>query len=250
MLQDTHIHIQDLKPESLIPPFLSFLRSSGPVRFFNCAITPADWSRVLFLAGSDPHIVPFLGIHPWFSDSVSDQDWEALERHLSSSSRIFCGEMGLDKSRKNIGMDVQKEVFVRQIRLAKKYDRPFAVHCVRAWSDVIPLIREHASGVRFLMHCFQGSREIAEEVLGMGGFLSLSVRDFLKGEAGFRDLVRGVPLEKVLIETDFPYQVKPGSPGDYGESLRRGYEVLAGWRGLSFEDTLAEIIKNGSVFTD
>ncbi len=185
--QDSHIHIQDIKSAESITRFINHTKTSCWGRFFNCAITPADWPVIKALAEKNDNIIPFFGFHPWFSDLADEKLFLELEQYLSAPL-TFAGEMGLDKARKNIDFGLQKDVFTRQLLLAKKFNKPFAVHCVRAWEETITLIKTHAPGLRFLMHSFNGSPEIAQEIKRMGGFFSISVKEFTRPCIPFKEV--------------------------------------------------------------
>ncbi len=247
MLQDTHIHIQDIKNSPAIDAFLLAAKEAGFGRMFNCAITPADWPVVKDLSARYEWIVPFCGFHPWFVD-LANSGWEEKLSEYLSQPGILAGEMGLDKARKNIDFDLQKDMFTGQLILARKFNKPFVVHSVRAWGETIALIRAHAPGLRFLMHSFNGNREIALEIGKMGGYFSVPVRQFLKPDEEFKKVFADLPLDRILIETDFPYQVKWTTPTEYVEAVRLGYATAAEWKGVSLEAFTGAVFKNGEDF--
>jgi TatD DNase family protein len=247
MLQDTHIHIQDIKNAPAIDAFLAALREAGFKRAFNCAITPPDWPVVRDLSQKHDWLIPACGFHPWFVD-LADKGWEEKLSGYLAEPGVFAGEMGLDKARKNIDFGLQKEIFIGQLVLAKKFNKPCMVHCVRAWSEVLTLIKTHAPGLRFLMHSFNGSKEIADEVTKMGGYFSVTVRQFLKPDDPFQAVFESLPSEKILIETDFPYQVKWTTPADYIKAVRAGYAIAAAWKGLAPDAFAQAVFDNGTAF--
>ncbi|MBF0569938.1 MAG: TatD family hydrolase [Candidatus Omnitrophica bacterium] len=248
MLQDTHIHIQDIKSSEGMTQFITACEAAGFGRFFDCAITPADWPTIRSLAENDPLIVPFFGFHPWFADLADDKSLKNLEEYLAWP-RALAGEMGLDRARKNIDFELQKDVFAQQLVLAEKFKKPFAVHCVRAWGETIKLIRAHAPGLRFLMHSFNGAKEIAQEISQMGGYFSISVRQFLKPDDQAQIVFQSLPEDRILIETDFPYQVKWTNPQDYAQAVCQGYETAAAWKDLPTDQFIQKIFANGTAFT-
>ena len=248
MLQDTHIHIQDIKPPADRAQFIGDTMDAGLVRFFNCAARPIDWPVIRTLADTCQGIIPFFGIHPWFVDITDEDAFLQLERYLASPDALI-GEIGLDKSRKNISFELQKDVFARQLVLAKKFNKPFEVHCVRAWEDTLRLIRAHAPGRRFLIHSFNGSLEIAREVAKMGGFFSINVKEFFRPNAPLRTVFEDLPAERIILETDFPHQVKATDPLVYMTTLKGGYEIAAAWRNVPLEIFMRTVYDNGTIFS-
>ena len=247
LFQDSHIHIQDIKSPESIANFLHDTKASGWGRFFNCAITPVDWPTIKALTEKNAALVPFFGFHPWFSDLADEASFQKLEEYLSWPL-AFAGEMGLDKARKNIDFDLQKDVFARQLILAKKFNKPFSVHCVRAWEETISLIQTHAPGLRFLMHSFNGSQEIVQEIHRMGGFFSVTVKEFIRPGSAFKEIFRALPSDRILLETDFPYQIKWMNPQDYMKTVLQGYEIAASWRDCDTNTFIKAVYDNGTAF--
>jgi Tat protein secretion system quality control protein TatD with DNase activity len=82
----------------------------------------------------------------------------------------------------------------------------------------------------------------------MGGYFSVTVRQFMKPDDPFKKVFEALPLDRVLIETDFPYQVKWTAPGDYAQAVRAGYETAAAWKGLAPEAFAQAVFSNGTTF--
>jgi TatD DNase family protein len=249
MLQDTHIHLQDIKNSGDITAFLKEIRAKGFKRLFATAITPEDWPIVRDLALKNPDIVPFFGIHPWFIDSA-DNSWREKIRPYLDIPYAGIGETGLDRSRKNIEFDLQKKIFSEHLLLAKETRKPFVVHSVRAWEEAIGMIQQYAPDQKFLAHSFNGSSQIMFKIVSLGGYISISVKQFMKAEESFKEMFNLIPLERIVIETDFPYQVKWTRPNDYIEAVILGYHTAALWRNMPVNDFIKVIYVNGTVLSD
>jgi TatD DNase family protein len=247
MLQDTHIHIQEIRSSEAMARFSADVMAAGLGRFFNCATQPLDWPVLRLWADTYQGVIPFFGIHPWFVRQADETAFLQMEGYLALPDALV-GEIGLDKARKDIDLEHQKDIFIRQLMLAKKYNKPFAVHCVRAWEDTLRLIRAHAAGLRFLIHSFNGSVEIAREVAGMGGFFSIGVKEFSNSNAPLRAVFEGLPADRIFLETDFPYQIKAVDPVAYMEALRNGYQTAAAWRKVPLETFIRMVYDNGTIF--
>ncbi|MBF0485122.1 MAG: TatD family hydrolase [Candidatus Omnitrophica bacterium] len=249
MLQDTHIHLHDIKINADIERFLGAVKSAGFKRLFAVAITPQDWPIIKSLSEQNPEIVPFFGIHPWFSD-MATEGWQEKIKPYLGLSHAGVGETGLDKARKNIDFTFQEKIFKDHLNLAKDTGKPFMVHSVRAWGEALLLIKKHGDGLPFLAHSFNGSREVMLEIVKLGGYVSVSVKQFLKPDEAFKDVFTAIPHDRILIETDFPYQVKWTTPQDYIHAIQSGYETAALWRHEPIENFIKAVYDNGTVFTD
>ena len=247
MFQDTHIHVQDLKDKSAINAFVGALETAGFGRLINCAITPADWALVRALADEHTILVPSFGVHPWFAD-ILDKGWEIRLEAFLRTPGALAGEMGLDKARKNIDMDVQKDVFATQLKIAAKVQKPFSVHCVRAWEETVALIQAHAPGQAFLLHSFNGSREIAARVTEMGGYLSFPAKAIHAFNDTDAAVLKTVRLDRILIETDFPYQIKWTVPQDYIELVQKACQKAAAIKGVAPDAFTRQVFENGRRF--
>ncbi len=245
MFQDAHIHIQDLKNDSQITRFLEEARAHEVGCFYGCAITPADWDMVESLSLRYAGFIPFFGIHPWFAD-IAPSGWEERLRGLLERYPLACvGETGLDKTRKNIDMEDQKNILACHLRMARDYHRPFALHSVRAWAEAIALIKEHAPGVPFIAHSFYAAPPILGEVLDLGGYASFSTKQLMRPDEALKELVKAAPIDRILIETDFPYQIKWTSPEDYIEALKAAYAMAADIKGVPLDEFIRVIRHNG-----
>ncbi|MBU9888639.1 MAG: TatD family hydrolase [Candidatus Omnitrophica bacterium] len=252
MLIDSHIHLQDIKTEKVRASLLSRARELAVGRFVCNGTRPEDWPLVREIAQSDDRVVPFYGVHPWFADKVV-AGWDAELEHFLSGTGAGIGEIGLDRVKNDINFARQTEIFHRQLEIAGRLGRPFAVHCARAGSDILGILKRDPSRRRFMVHSYHGSYEMLRNFLDLGAYISFSWKILSRGTEETMDLVRQVPLDRLLLETDFPY-TQPGklSPEatveDYCECLGRIYALAAQTKGISEEKLQDAVWKNGTVF--
>ena len=253
MLLDSHIHLQDIKEEKVRAALLSRSRGLAVGKFLCNGTRPEDWALVREVAMGDDRVVPFYGVHPWFADQVA-AGWDAeLERFLSSPGAGI-GEIGLDRVKKEVNFARQTEVFHRQLEIAGRLARPFAIHCTRSGNDIVGILKRNLSAkARFMVHSYLGSPEVLRDFLDLGAYISFSWKIMSRGTEETMDLVRQVPLNRLLLETDFPY-TQPGklspdaSVEDYSECLCRIYELAARTKGIEEEKLQEAVWKNGTVF--
>ncbi len=252
MLLDAHIHLQDIKEENIRAAILG--QEAGAGRFFCNGIRPEDWPIVSGFARQDRKIIPFLGVHPWHAAEVRT-GWEAeLESLLETQPETGIGEIGLDKSKEAVDFEKQKSIFLKQLQIAGRLSRPVAIHGVRAWGDLLLFLRDHKPPrVRFMMHSFHGSAEVLRELLALGGYISFSWKWVRNQKKEIMELARQVPLDQLLLETDFPY-TEPGAIGaglsaeKYFKCLHETYAITARARGITEEQLQKAVWDNGTAF--
>ncbi|WP_052572064.1 TatD family hydrolase [Geothrix fermentans] len=167
-----------------------------------CGTCEADWEAVLAHAAGREHVLPMLGLHPWFAREAAP-GWELRLGALLRAHRVGVGECGLDFARKDADRAGQETVFCAQLRLAHELRRPVAMHVVKAWGTLLEVLRsEGVPPAGALVHAFSGSPETARELQAMGVFLSFS-GDLLKPERqGARDALQAAAADHLLLETD------------------------------------------------
>ena len=148
----------------------------------------SDWERVEKVKD----VIPNIGIHPWYADEAKG-DWaEKMEKCLSENPALHVGEIGLDKLKPNFTH--QKQVFLTQLKLAQKYHRIASIHCVKAWGEMMPLLRPFKKDTRLLFHGFSGDKIVV-------GFLADST-SYFSVHTGKK--IPLIPSDKLLIESDAP----------------------------------------------
>lgn len=148
-----------------------------------------------------------VGIHPHDAQATPGDAFERLGEFARHPKVVGIGETGLDYHYMHSPAAVQRSVFRRSLRLAADVDLPVVVHSRQADADTVALLKEagQESGVRGVVHCFSGDYPFARQLLDMDLYLSFTgILTFPKVE-GVRDVLRRIPLERVLLETDSPY---------------------------------------------
>lgn len=142
-----------------------------------------------------------VGLHPWYLDPGSwEQDFEELAAKAAFAEVLAIGEAGLDRA---ISLDfgLQQQVFSRHIELAEQLQKPLIIHCVKAYPDAVALHKKHRPQMPWVFHGFGGNRQIADQLLRNGCYLSF-------GEILFRDKAKAasafahIPADRLFLETD------------------------------------------------
>ncbi len=249
MFQDAHIHLQDIKDKEAARSLLDGAAAVGVGRFFCNATSPDDWQTVKEMADSDERIVPFFGVHPWNAEKI-EEGWEERLRGFCSGAEAGVGEIGLDKIHNGAFFEEQAGIFMRQLDLACSLRKPFAVHCVRAWDVLIETLRSRdLKGIHFMIHAFSGTEEDMRALAALGAYFSFRILRNVSEQK--RRIFTLVPVDRLLLETDFPYLATgEESPGQerYFSYLRELYATAAEIRGMDPERLQEVIWNNGTVF--
>lgn len=226
---DTHAHIDD---EQYIEEFDSYIANQiadGVEMMLVPGINSSSIQSVAAICNQYPTILfPAIGLHP---EEVNNQWQEELVIiHKALAERICpwiaIGEIGLDYHFSVEYKEEQKEVFRTQLRWALKYDLPVMIHARDATEDTIQIIREinaEENGLlRGVFHCFSGSHETAEILINMGFYLGIGGVITFKN-CKLSENLKGIPLERILLETDSPYMSPVPFRGQRNESRYMHY---------------------------
>jgi len=238
---DTHCHLHDLRIRGDITGVLARAHSAGVERMLCCAVDPGDWAEVSELAADFGEIIPAFGIHPWKVQDVAESDWdERLRGYLEDNPSACVGEIGLDVAVNPRCDELQMELFLKQMRIANEYKRPVSVHCVKAWGrllDALEAVGDMPAGI--VMHSFGGSSEMVESLMKYGVYFSFSA--VITNPANIRaaKVVRSIPLERMLLETDapdgVPYDMRGDGLPNEPANLTVAAQRIAELRGISVE---------------
>lgn len=216
-LFDSHCHLQDPRIAHCLPQLLESASHAGVKWFAVNGTCEGDWEVVKKMGEQHHGIIPCFGLHPWYVEARSANWLGTLRSMLDAVPGAALGEAGLDKGARgrSINLAVQMEVFKQQLALAKELQRPVAVHCVRAFGELHETFREMGpfpEGV--ILHSYLGSTELVKPLAKYGAFFSFS--GFLTSMKSKKaeKMLREVPMDRILLETDCPDglpQVDPSS---------------------------------------
>lgn len=160
------------------------------------------------LAEKHKEIYAAVGVHPHDAKLFDEAAEQCLLELVRQSPRVIAwGEIGLDYHYDHSPRDVQREVFRRQLRLARGLLLPVVIHSREADDDTITILSEELSGYERagVLHCFGGSLAMAQDAIKLGFFISFAGNLTFKKAEDLRDVARQIPLDRLLIETDCPY---------------------------------------------
>ncbi|MGC9947273.1 MAG: TatD family hydrolase [Bryobacteraceae bacterium] len=232
MLVDSHCHLDDKQFDSDRDQVIARALEAGVERMMAIGTGegPPDLEAALRLARRYDFIYATVGVHPHDASKATPETFAAMEMLAAATKVLAIGEIGLDYHYDFSPRDVQRDVFIAQLKLAAGAGKPIVIHTREAWDDTMFVLREHWSGGG-IIHCFSGGSAEARQALDLGFHLSFGgVITFPKAEA-LRDAARMTPEDRMLIETDAPYLApvpkrgKRNEPAFVVESARRLAEV-------------------------
>ncbi|CAA6822445.1 MAG: Putative deoxyribonuclease YjjV [uncultured Thiotrichaceae bacterium] len=217
-LFDTHCHLDFKVFESDRSKVIERAKKQGVQDILVPSVSYKNWQAVLDLQEEFAGIHVALGMHPMFLEQHRAEDIKALDFMLEHNVCKAVGECGIDLFVKGLAQHKQRQVdiFIEHLRLAKKYDLPVIIHARKSLDIVLKYIRQF-TGLRGIMHSFSGSRQQAEICIEQGFLLGFGGPVTYPRARKLRELVRTLPLESLLLETDAPDQVDESRYGERNE---------------------------------
>lgn len=250
MLTDSHAHLDDPAFEADRDQLVPRARAAGVTRIVTVGTDPAGSRRACDLAAANDGVWAVIGYHPHEADRYAADEELAALRHLAHAPKVVAiGETGLDYAKKFASVENQKKLFRRHLRLAAEMKLPVVIHCRDAHDDVRAIVREELPPpVRGVIHCFSGNARDAEAYLEMGFLLSIAGPVTFTNANGLRGAIRGVPMDRLLVETDCPYLTPVPYRGKRNEPayVRHTAEAVAALFGVPLE-TFAEASTRAAV---
>lgn len=200
-LIDTHAHIDMLDYDKT----MALMSEYGVKKAIIPSVEVATLDKVIELALKNENLYAMIGIFPSEVKTYTPKVEEKL-RNLAKNPKIKAvGEIGLDYYWDKSFVDLQKEVFVKQIKLANELNLPIVVHDREAHKDSFDLLKEYNKGSNVLFHCFSGSVEFMQECVKQGWYIAIGGVVTFKNAIKMKDVAKTVPLEYLVLETDSPY---------------------------------------------
>jgi TatD DNase family protein len=206
---DTHAHLNDPAYELNLAEVLDRASAAGVSRIVVIGTDPASSRRAVEAAQADPRLYAAVGLHPTALNDLPAGAWNEIESLAGEDRVVAVGETGLDRLRYEVSMETQREYFHRHLELAQRIGKPVVIHCRGAEGDVIEAVAKHAPpfGTRpvGVMHAFTGDSESARRCLALGLMISFAGMLTFKKNDALRATAAGLPLDRIVVETDSPY---------------------------------------------
>ena len=250
MLVDSHCHLDNEQFEEDRKTVIERALTAGVDRMLviGTGDGPPDLEVAIRLADRYQALYATVGVHPHDASKARRETYQQLEELLRHPKVLALGEIGLDYHYDFSPREVQRDVFVEQMRIASVARKPIVIHTREAWEDTLTLSENHWSptGLPGIMHCFSGGPAEAERCVALGFYVSFGgILTFPKA-LEVQEAARTVPLDRILVETDAPYLApvpkrgKRNEPAFVVETARK----LASLRGTTLEEIAAATTRN------
>lgn len=246
MLVDTHAHLNMKEFDGDRDAVVHRASEAGVDLILDIGTDLESSQKAVGLSEKHQSIYASLGVHPHEAAKTKDFDWIELEKLLSHPKAKAVGEMGLDYHYHFSPEAVQKDIFSRQLILARTLNKPVVVHVREAMQDALEVIqRAGPPPWKGVFHCFGGREDDIPKVLDLGFHISFTGVLTFKNYSSF-ELLKRVPLNRLLVETDSPYMApvpcrgKRNEPAWIVHTVRRVSEIL----NVPYEEVCSQTTRN------
>lgn len=246
MLFDSHAHIDDEKFDADRDEVIARALENGVTGILNAGASMASSARSVALTKQYKSVYAAVGIHPHDAKEALEKDYEQLAEWTKEDKVVAIGEIGLDYYYDLSPREVQRDVFIRQLDVARQTGMPFIIHDRDAHGEILDILKKEAKGMSGVLHCFSGSLEMAREVIKMGLYISIAGPVTFKNAAKLPEIVRNAPLDRLLVETDCPYLTPHPHRGKRNEPVyvRLVAMQVASFRGMDLSALAEATTKN------
>ncbi|KIY23422.1 MULTISPECIES: TatD family hydrolase [Mesobacillus] len=247
MLFDTHVHLNAEQYDEDLQEVIDRALAEGVTNMVVVGFDEGTIKKAMELAENYDFLYASVGWHPVDAIDMTEEHLTWLKELASHPKVVALGEMGLDYHWDKSPKDIQKEVFRKQIRLAKEVKLPIIIHNRDATADIMTILKEeNAEEVGGIMHCYSGSVETALECIDMNFYISLGGPVTFKNAKKPKEVAEAIPMERLLIETDCPYLTPHPFRGKRNEPayVKLVAEQIAELKGLTLAEVAGETAEN------
>lgn len=247
MLIDTHVHLNADQYDDDLEEVLERAESAGIEKMVVVGFDRKTIERTMELVERYDNVYGVIGWHPVDAIDCTEADLAWIEKLSGHEKIVGIGETGLDYHWDKSPHDVQKEVFKKQIALAKRVALPIIIHNREATEDCVEILKsEGAHEIGGIMHAFSASPEVADEIIDMNFYVSLGGPVTFKNAQEPKEIAKHVPLERLLVETDAPYLAPHPHRGKRNEPahVKLVAEKIADLRVISYEELARQTTLN------
>lgn len=218
MFIDVHAHLDNVRYEEDLDAIVKNAKENSVEKIITAGYDLNSSYVDVKIANRFKNVFACVGVHPENVEGLEKNYLEKLETLLKNKKVVAVGEIGLDYHFRCDNKELQKKVFVEQIDLANHFKLPIVVHSRDAMGDTLEILKKHRAEFGGLMHCFSGSVEMAREFMKLSFSFSFGGVVTFKNAKNVQEVVKNIPLEKIMLETDCPYMSPEPYRGKVNES--------------------------------
>lgn len=248
MYFDTHAHLDDKQFRQDQDAMIRRAKEAGIQYIVNVGYNVPSARRTLELVKKYDFIYGAIGMHPHDAKDLNGESLQELKRIAKEPKIVAIGEIGLDYYWNHSPHDVQQRVFRRMIDFARELKKPIIIHDRDAHEDIFRIMKEEeARDVGGIFHCYSGSWTMAKEAVSMGFYISIAGPVTFHNARKTVEVVKEIPLEHLLIETDCPYLAPVPYRGKRNEPayVVKVAEMIAEIKGVPLTDVALATLENG-----
>lgn len=242
MIFETHAHYDDEAFDNDRDELLPTMPDNGIGMIVNVGASLESTAKCIALAEKYPFLYAAAGVHPNETTELNEETFEWLKNQLQNKKVVAVGEIGLDYYWDEPSHDIQKYWFERQLGLASGMKKPVIIHSRDAAKDTYDILYAHsaAQNITGVVHCFSYSAEMASEYVKMGLYIGVGGVVTFKNGKKMKEVVKAVPIERILLETDCPYLAPEPNRGKRNSSLNIPYiaQKIAEIKGMAYEEVV------------
>lgn len=248
---DSHAHLNMDEYSEDIEEVINRAYIKNVKIIIDVGFNPESIKKSLFLSEKYKNIYSVIGIHPHDAKNTDESYLEYLKELLKYKKVLAIGEIGLDYYRNYSPKDIQKKIFLKQLEISEELNIPIVIHCRNAYPDMINILKEKKfQNKKILFHCFSADENVAGELLNMGFYFSFAGYITYPNIKKFSNLIKYLPLERIIVETDCPFlspqphRRERNEPSYIIFTLKKIAEI----KNFSLEYTAEKIFKNTKEF--
>jgi TatD DNase family protein len=250
MYIDSHAHLTSDKTIDQVDEVIERSRAAGVEKIVNICTDEQSLEAGLALAGRFDWIFNTAATTPHDVATDGELFFPFVENAARNGDLIAIGETGLDYYYEHSDRVLQKQFLVRYFHLALNFKLPLVIHCRDAFSDLFSLSDSEYKNAPAVLHCFTGTLEEARQVLDRNWFLSCSGIVTFKKSKELQEVIRFVPLDRLLVETDAPFLAPQSRRGKMNEPsfIHETVEMIAELKGIEVEEVARQTCENAKIF--
>ena len=245
-LIDTHAHLDMYEDWDVI---IKNAKENGIKKIIIPAVETEYFQKILDIANSYEDVYCMMGIFPTEAKNWHDGILDDIKELAKNKKVVSIGEIGLDYYWDKSFVDEQKDIFIKQVKLANELGLPIEIHDREAHKDVFDILVEYNKTSDVVFHCFSGSVEFARECLKQGWYIALGGVVTFKNAVKTKEVAKDVPLDRLMLETDSPYLTPVPFRGKENQPAYVRYvaDEIAKLKGIDVKEVIETTTKNAEM---